>query len=40
MNIKMNVIAARCSQANETSRHVNTCHMRHIFSPVDETIKK
>ena len=36
----MNVIAARCSQANKTSQHIKTCHMRHIFMPGNETIKK
>ena len=37
---KTNAIDARCLQANETSRHAKTCHMRHIFMPGDQTIKK
>ena len=40
MNLKMNMITTRHSQGNETSRHVKTCHMRHIFMPGDQTIKK
>ena len=28
-NLKMNATVARCLQANETSRHVTTCH-RHV----------
>ena len=40
MNPEMNVTTTRCSRANETSRHVKTCHMRHIFMPIDQTIKK
>ena len=40
MNPETNAIATRCLQANETSQHVKTCHMRHIFMPIDETIKK
>ena len=35
----MNMIAARCSQANETLQHVKTRHVRHIFMPVNETIR-
>ena len=27
----------KCSQANQT---ITTCHMRHIFTPIDQTIKK
>ena len=34
------MIHMRHSQANKTSQHVKTHHMRHIFMPVDETIKK
>ena len=37
---KMNAIAMRYLQANETSQHIKTCHMRHIFMPIDQTIKK
>ena len=37
---KMNTTTARHSQANKTSRHIVTCHLRHIFMPVDQTIKK
>ena len=40
MNPEMNTTTARHLQANETSRHVKTCHVRHIFMPVNETIKK
>ena len=36
----MNATTARHSRANETSQHIMTYHMRHIFMPVDETIKK
>ena len=32
------VTVTRCSQAKET--YVRTCHMRHIFMPGDQTIKK
>ena len=39
-NPKMNVTTRRHSRANETSRHIMTCHVRHIFLPIDETIKK
>ena len=39
-NHKMSVIAMRHLQANETSQHIKTCHMRHIFTPGNETIKK
>ena len=38
--MQTNAIAARHSRANETSQHVKTCHMRHIFMPVNETIIK
>ena len=36
----MNVMSIRCSRANETSRHVRTRHMRHIFVPDNQTIQK
>ena len=36
----MNVIATRRSQANKTSQHIVTCQVRHIFTPIDQTIKK
>ena len=39
VNPEMNAIAVRHSQANKTSQHIKTCHMRHIFVPVDQTIK-
>ena len=39
-NPRTNEIATRHSQANETSQHVKTHHERHIFIPVDQTIKK
>ena len=35
----MKATTARHSRANETSQHVKKCHVRHIFTPVDETIK-
>ena len=35
----MNVIHVRHLQANETSRHIVTHHVRHIFTPVNQTIK-
>ena len=35
----MNTIVVRHLQANETSQHIKTCHMRHIFMPGDQTIK-
>ena len=38
-NPEMNTIAVRCLQAKETSQHIVTCYIRHIFMPVDETIK-
>ena len=38
-NPNMNTNTARCLQANETSQHFMTCHVRHIFTPDDETIK-
>ena len=40
MNPKTNTIAMRCSRANKTSQHIKTCHMGHIFTPVDQNIKK
>ena len=46
-NLEMNAIPARHLRANETSRHVMTCHdmsqichMRHIIMTDDQTIKK
>ena len=33
----MNVVSVRCSQANQTSRHIRTRHVRHIFTPEDQT---
>ena len=33
----MNVTAVKHSQANQM---ITTCHMRHMFMPIDETIKK
>ena len=39
VNLKMNVIAVRHLQANKTSQHVKTHHERHIFMPVNQTIK-
>ena len=36
----MNVTTERCLQANKTSRHVMTCHVRHIFTPNDQTNQK
>ena len=38
--LKMNMIVVRHLQANETSRHVKTHHVRHIFTPINQTIKK
>ena len=35
----MNTTTARHLQANETSCHMVTCDMRHIFMPINETIK-
>ena len=35
--LKMNVTTAKCLLANET---IITHHVRHIFMPVDKTIKK
>ena len=29
--------SVKCSPANETSRHVRTRHVRHIFTPDDQT---
>ena len=34
---KMNATTVKCSLANKT---ITTHHMRHIFAPIDETIKK
>ena len=36
----MKVASIRYSRANETSRHVMTCHVRHIFTPDDTTNQK
>ena len=36
----MNAIPMRHPQANETSQHIMTLHMRHIFMPVNQTNKK
>ena len=36
----MNLTTGRHSQANETSRHVMTRHVRHIFTPDDQTNQK
>ena len=36
----MNTATVTHSRANKTSQHVKTCHLRHIFMPVDGTIKK
>ena len=36
----MNVTSVRCSRANETSQHVRTRHMRHRFTPDNQTNKK
>ena len=38
--LKMNMTTIRCLQANETSQHVMTCHVRHIFTPNDQTNPK
>ena len=40
VNPKTNAIHARHLQANETSQHIKTHHVRRIFMPVNETIKK
>ena len=37
--LKMNTIHARHSQANETPQHIVTHHMKHVFTPVNQTIK-
>ena len=36
----MNVTSVRHSRANQTSRHVRTRHMRHIFMPDGQTNQK
>ena len=36
----MNVTTIRCSQANETSRHIMTRHVRHSFTPDNQTNRK
>ena len=38
--LKHNVTSIRCSQANETSQHVRTRHVRHIFMPDNQTNQK
>ena len=38
--LKCNVTSVRCLQANETSRHVRTRHVRHSFTPDDQTNQK
>ena len=36
----MNVTSIRCLRANQTSRHIRTHHVRHIFMPDDQTNQK
>ena len=36
----MNVTSVRRLRANQTSRHVRTRHVRHIFTPDDQTNQK
>ena len=36
----MNVMSVRHSQANQTSQHIRTHHVRHIFTPDDQTNQK
>ena len=36
----MNMTTIRCLQANETSRHIMTHHIRHSFMPNDQTNQK
>ena len=36
----MNVVSVRCLRDNETSRHIRTHHVRHIFMPDDQTNQK
>ena len=38
--LKMNVTTVRHSQANKTSRQIMTHHVRHIFTPIDQTNSK
>ena len=38
--LKMQCDSVRRSQANETSRHIRTRHMRHIDTPDDQTNQK
>ena len=40
VNPEMNVIATIRLQASKTSQHIKTHHERHIFTPVNQTIKK
>ena len=40
VNLKTNTTITRCLRANKTSQHIKTCHMRHIFTLGDQTIKK
>ena len=37
VNSKMNMTTVKCLQANEM---ITTCHMRHIFMPIDQTDEK
>ena len=37
--LKWNSIAVRHLQTNKESGHIKTCHMRHIFMPINQTIK-
>ena len=36
----MNMTSIRCLLFNETSQHVTTCHVRHIFTRDDQTNQK
>ena len=38
--LNTNMSTIRCSRANETSQHVMTHHVRHIFMPDDQTNQK
>ena len=37
VNSKMNMTIVKCLQANEM---ITTCHVRHIFMPIDQTDEK